>query len=108
MGVIQLGWLFLFLSKKMRRLLVKNSKFSWKRIIFKLELSSQVIFYDSQCVRIFLKKVLDEGYPNADRVMANGVLLPLHHGMTESMFNRFHATVQKFIEQYDYLVEVFL
>jgi CDP-6-deoxy-D-xylo-4-hexulose-3-dehydrase len=47
------------------------------------------------------KKVLEEGYPNADRVMARGVLLPLHHGMTESMFSRFHATVHEFIEQYD-------
>jgi CDP-4-dehydro-6-deoxyglucose reductase, E1 len=46
-------------------------------------------------------KVLNEGYPNADRVMANGVLLPLHHGMTESMFTRLHATIDKFIEQYD-------
>tara|TARA_B110000008_G_scaffold279997_1_gene330493 strand:- start:6514 stop:7731 length:1218 start_codon:yes stop_codon:yes gene_type:complete len=47
------------------------------------------------------KKVLKEGYPNADRVMSRGVLLPLHHGMTESMFSRFHATVQKFIEQFE-------
>ena len=47
------------------------------------------------------KKVLEEGYPNADRVMARGVLLPLHHGMTESMFNRLHATIHKFTEQYD-------
>ena len=47
------------------------------------------------------KKVLEDGYPNADRVMDRGVLLPLHHGMTESMFNRFNATLHKFIEQYD-------
>jgi len=25
----------------------------------------------------------------------------LHHGMTESMFSRFHATVHEFIAQYD-------
>ena len=46
------------------------------------------------------KKVLKQGYPNADRVMAQGVLLPLHHGMTESMFARFQATVQEFVDQY--------
>jgi CDP-4-dehydro-6-deoxyglucose reductase, E1 len=46
------------------------------------------------------KKVLEQGYPNADRVMAQGVLLPLHHGMTETMFARFQATVQEFVEQY--------
>jgi CDP-6-deoxy-D-xylo-4-hexulose-3-dehydrase len=47
-----------------------------------------------------VKKVLDEGYPNADRVMAQGVLLPLHHGMTESMFNRFQSTVEEFLGKY--------
>ena len=46
-------------------------------------------------------KILEEGYPNADRVMARGVLLPLHHGMTESMFSRLHDTIHKFTEQYD-------
>tara|TARA_B100001059_G_C17829811_1_gene583865 strand:+ start:2790 stop:4022 length:1233 start_codon:yes stop_codon:yes gene_type:complete len=46
------------------------------------------------------KKVLKQGYPNADRVMAQGVLLPLHHGMTEPMFARFQATVQEFVDQY--------
>ncbi len=46
-------------------------------------------------------KVLDDGYPNADGVMARGVLLPLHHGMTESMFSRLHETIHNFIEQYD-------
>ena len=48
-----------------------------------------------------IKKIVsDEGYPNADNVMRYGVLLPLHHGLTESMFNRFHATVEEFISQY--------
>ena len=46
-------------------------------------------------------KVLKDGYPNADRVMAHGVLLPLHHGMTESMFNRLHTTIHEFTEQYE-------
>jgi len=46
------------------------------------------------------KKVLEDGYPNADAVMARGVLLPLHHGMTESMFSRFQAAVHMFTEQY--------
>jgi hypothetical protein len=34
-------------------------------------------------------------------LMARGVLLPLHHGMTESMFIRLHDTIHKFTEQYD-------
>ena len=39
-----------------------------------------------------------EGYPNSDAIMERGVLLPLHHGMTEKMFNRFFDVVDKFIE----------
>ena len=45
-------------------------------------------------------KVLEEGYPNADNVMARGVLLPLHHGLTEPMFERFQATIEEFLDQY--------
>ena len=46
------------------------------------------------------KKVLEEGYPNADNVMARGVLLPLHHGLTEAMFHRFQETVDEFLSQF--------
>ena len=42
-------------------------------------------------------KVSRFGYGNADNVMMNGVLLPVHHGMTESMFDRLHFTIDKFI-----------
>ena len=38
-----------------------------------------------------------EGYPNSDAVMERGVLLPLHHGMTEKMFNRFFSVIDEFI-----------
>ena len=48
-----------------------------------------------------IKKIVsDEGYPNADNVMKQGVLLPLHHGLTESMFDRFQETVREFITKY--------
>ena len=46
------------------------------------------------------KIVSNEGYPNADRIMKQGVLLPLHHGMTESMFERFHSTIKDFMSNY--------
>ena len=46
------------------------------------------------------KRVDPEGYPNADRVMERGVLLPLHHGLTESMFIRFQDTVDEFISRF--------
>ena len=46
------------------------------------------------------KVVKSDGYPNADAVMERGVLLPLHHGMTDAMFERLHATIDKFISEY--------
>jgi len=42
----------------------------------------------------------DEGYPNADEVMKRGVLLPLHHGMTDSMFDRFFGCVEEFLRSH--------
>ena len=46
------------------------------------------------------KRVDPEGYPNSDAVMARSVLLPLHHGMTEKMFDRLHKTIDEFIANY--------
>ena len=40
------------------------------------------------------------GYPNADNVMKNGVLLPLHHGLTEQMLERFRNVVIEFLSNY--------
>ena len=39
------------------------------------------------------KITLENGYPNSDAVMERGVLLPLHHGMTDAMFDRLHSTI---------------
>ena len=39
-------------------------------------------------------------FPNSDRVMKNGVLLPVHHGMTEEMFGRLHDTINEFVRQH--------
>jgi CDP-6-deoxy-D-xylo-4-hexulose-3-dehydrase len=47
------------------------------------------------------KKVDINGYPNADNVMKNGVLLPLHHGMSDQMFTRLHETIEQFLSQYN-------
>ena len=46
------------------------------------------------------KRVSDNGYPNSDHVMERGVLLPLHHGMTDKMFSRLHSTIDEFISQF--------
>tara|TARA_A100001015_G_scaffold232913_1_gene263876 strand:+ start:2570 stop:3772 length:1203 start_codon:yes stop_codon:yes gene_type:complete len=44
----------------------------------------------------FYKKNRD--FVNADNVMKNGVLLPVHHGLTDEMFVRLHKTIEDFIE----------
>ncbi|WP_420316816.1 DegT/DnrJ/EryC1/StrS family aminotransferase [Ekhidna sp.] len=46
------------------------------------------------------KRVTEEGYPNADRIMKYGVLLPLHHGMTDEMFEKLHENIELFLEKY--------
>jgi CDP-4-dehydro-6-deoxyglucose reductase, E1 len=45
------------------------------------------------------KRVLPGGYPNADSIMERGVLLPLHHGLTEDMFTRLHQNIEDFLSQ---------
>ena len=46
------------------------------------------------------KKVTSKGLINSDLIMKNGVLLPLHHGMTDSMFTRLHSTIEEFINKF--------
>jgi len=43
------------------------------------------------------KRVLSKGYPNADAIMKRGVLLPVHHGLTEAMLEKVHSTVEAFL-----------
>ena len=51
---------------------------------------------------INIPKIVDkDGYPNADNIMRNGVLLPLHHGMTEDMFNKLHDSIELFLKKYE-------
>ena len=89
-------------------LIKKDAPFTRKEFQIFLEkknIQTRVVFTGNilrqpMCKNI-VKKVLNEGYPNADSVMARGVLLPLHHGLTETMFSRFQATVDEFVARYD-------
>tara|TARA_Y100000816_G_scaffold292592_1_gene288906 strand:- start:2214 stop:3410 length:1197 start_codon:yes stop_codon:yes gene_type:complete len=45
-------------------------------------------------------KLSKAGYNNSDAIMKNGVLLPLHHGMKDTMFDRLHSTIEEFLKQY--------
>jgi len=89
-------------------LINKNAPFSRKEFQIYLEnrnIQTRVVFTGNIIRQPMMKgtkyKVLDEGYPNADSVMERGVLLPLHHGLTESMFERLHETISEFIESFN-------
>ena len=43
------------------------------------------------------KIISPSGLSNSDNVMKNGVLLPVHHGLTPEMFDRFQQTVTDFV-----------
>ena len=47
------------------------------------------------------KVVCENGYINSDNVMKRGVLLPVHHGMTEKMFEKFYYVISSFLEKYN-------
>ena len=88
-------------------LLKENTPFSRKEFQIYLEkrnIQTRVVFTGNiirqpMCQNIDMR-ICEKGYPNADNVMERGVLLPLHHGLTEEMFERFHLTIDQFIEKY--------
>ena len=41
-----------------------------------------------------------KGYPEADKVMRNGILLACHHGLTKQMIKHIHKSIDEFIEKY--------
>ncbi len=46
------------------------------------------------------KRTNNEGYPEADYVMRNGILLPLHHGMNDEMFDKLHSSIDLFLKKF--------
>ena len=42
----------------------------------------------------------DQGLKNSDQIMQRGVLLPLHHGMTNKMFDILHEKIKVFLNAY--------
>jgi len=86
-------------------LINKNSKFKRKDFQIFLEkrnIQTRVVFTGNiirqPMMRNINYKTNDNGYPNADAVMERGVLLPVHHGMKDSMFERLHKTIKEFIK----------
>ena len=86
-------------------LINKNAPFSRKDFQIYLEkrnIQTRVVFTGNIIRQPMMKgqkyKTTDQGYPNSDAVMERGVLLPLHHGLTDEMFKRLHKTIAEFIE----------
>lgn len=87
-------------------LINKNSNFKRKDFQIYLEkrdIQTRVVFTGNIIRQPMMKSVnyrLNKGgYPNADAVMERGVLLPLHHGMTDEMFERLHSEIDNFLGQ---------
>mgnify|MGYP001277242882 FL=1 len=86
-------------------LINEDAPFSRKEFQIYLEernIQTRVVFTGNitkqpMCENIELKKS-KKGFPNSDAVMERGVLLPLHHGMTNEMFERLHVTIETFIK----------
>ena len=85
-------------------LINKNANFSRKEFQIFLEerkIQTRVIFTGNilrQPMCKGIKKITrKEGYPISDEIMKNGILLPLHHGMTVDMFSRLHNCIEEFL-----------
>ncbi len=86
-------------------LIKKDAPFSRKEFQIYLEknnIQTRVVFTGNIIRQPMMKDQTyisrEEGYPNSDAIMERGVLLPLHHGMTDKMFERFFKVIEQFIE----------
>jgi len=86
-----------------------NKEANFKRKDFQIflekrDIQTRVVFTGNIIRQPMMKNVKyktnKDGYPNSDAVMERGVLLPLHHGMTNEMFNRLHLTIEEFIQKH--------
>jgi CDP-6-deoxy-D-xylo-4-hexulose-3-dehydrase len=85
-------------------LIKKNAPYNRKEMQIYLEkqnIITSVVFTGNVIRQPMCKginfKVINGGCPNADNVMKSGILLPIHHGMSDKMFRRLHTTIEQFI-----------
>lgn len=81
---------------------VKFSRKEFQIFLEKRNIQTRVVFTGNILRQPMMKgvnfKTNQSGNPNADAVMERGVLLPIHHGMTDSMFQRLHSTIEEFLK----------
>ena len=88
-------------------LINKSAPFTRKEFQIYLEernIQTRVVFTGNilrqpMCKNI-VRRITPDGLEKTDAVMERGVLLPLHHGMTNKMFERLHETIETFIKRY--------
>jgi len=85
-------------------LISKNAPFTRKELQIYLEkkdIQTRVVFTGNILRQPMMKnqkfKTSKDGFVNSDAVMERGILLPLHHGLTKSMMDRLHDTIDQFI-----------
>ena len=88
-------------------LIKKNAPFTRKELQIYLEkrnIQTRVVFTGNVMRQPMCKninfRVIKRGCPNSDEVMKRGILLPIHHGLTEEMFQRFHSSIENFISRF--------
>lgn len=64
------------------------------RVVFTGNILRQPGYKDINCIGSA------EDFVNADRVMRGGILLALHHGLTNAMLAHVHSSIEEFIEQF--------
>ncbi len=64
------------------------------RVVFTGNILRQPGFKDINCIGSA------EDFVNADRVMRGGILLALHHGLTNEMLMHIHNSIEEFIQQF--------
>lgn len=64
------------------------------RVVFTGNILRQPGFRKIKC------KKDNKGYPEADKVMRNGILLACHHGLTKQMIRHIHKSIDEFVEKY--------
>ena len=88
-------------------LIKKDAPFTRKEFQIFLEkenIQTRVVFTGNIIRQPMMKninyRITKENLINADKIMERGVLLPVHHGMTDEMFDKLHSKVDMFLDKF--------
>jgi len=82
----------------------KFSRTQMQIFLEKKNIQTRVVFTGNILRQPGFKKIKckkdKKGYPEADKVMRNGILLACHHGLTTKMIKHIHNSINEFIKKY--------